>query len=195
VDNGNQTITGIMGPVKAETARGDIKVSYVSKSVAAVTGTGNLDLRVISGRIAARTVNGNISCIRAVQGATAEAENGNIVLMVVGPSEANVTRGVGTIDVGGARGSFKGSTTAGELHMKAALRGDWRLSSRSGNVHIELPPAAAFEVDATTDSGRILIDHSNMERPNADLRHLHRSMNGGGKHIEVRTRSGEIVIR
>src|SRR5262252_3936054 len=86
VDNGNQTITGIMGPVKAETARGDIKVSYVSKSVAAVTGTGNLELRVISGRIAARTVNGNISCIRAVQGATAEAENGNIVLMVVGPS-------------------------------------------------------------------------------------------------------------
>jgi hypothetical protein len=157
----------------------------------AVAGTGNLNLEVISGRIAARTGKGNISCIRAVQGANAETENGNIVLMVVGPSEASVTRGTGRIEVGGAKGSFKGSTTGRELHVKAVPHGDWWLSSASGNVHIELPAAAAFGVDATTDSGRILIDRIDI----ADLRHLHRAVNGGGKHIEVRTRSGQITIR
>jgi DUF4097 and DUF4098 domain-containing protein YvlB len=195
VDNGNQTISGIMGPVRAETREGDVKVSYVSKAVLASASVGNLDLEVISGRVSARTGKGNIACIRAAQGASAEAQNGSIVLMVVGPSEASVTKGSGTIEVGGARGSFRGSTTSGEIHVKAVPRDDWRLNSTSGNIRVELPPTASFEVDATTGTGQILIDRSDIQRPTADVRHLRQTVNGGGKRIEARTSSGKIVIR
>ena len=195
VDNGDQTITGIMGPVKAEASGGDIKVSYVSKGVAAAASAGNLNLEVISGRITARTGTGNITCIRAAQGASVEVENGNIVLLVVGPSEASVTKGPGKIEVGGARGSFRASTTEGEIHVKAVPRGDWRLNSASGNIRIELPPAAAFDVDAMTDTGRIQIDRNDIERPPVEVRHLSQKVNGGGQRIEARTGSGKIVIR
>jgi hypothetical protein len=195
VDNGNQTISGIMGPVRAETREGDVKVSYVSKGVVVVASAGNLDLEVISGRVAARTGKGNITCIRAAQGASAEAQNGSIVLMVVGPSEANVTKGSGRIEVGGARGSFRGSTTSGEIHVKAVPRDDWRLNSTSGNIRVELPPTAAFEVDATTGTGQILTERNDIERPTSDVRHLRQTVNGGGKRIEARTGSGKIVIR
>ncbi|HWO02748.1 MAG TPA: DUF4097 family beta strand repeat-containing protein [Blastocatellia bacterium] len=195
VDNGKQTITGIMGPVKARTSKGDIKVSYVSKGVLAEAGSGNLDLEVIGERVEARTGNGNISCIRAVQGSSAETEDGDIVLMVVGPSTARVKKGTGRIDLTGARGSFTGSTIEGDLHVKAMPHDDWRLTSASGNIRVELPPSARFEVDATTNLGEVLINRDDIEKSDAEARHLHQKVNGGGKRVEVRTDSGKIVIR
>src|SRR5262249_35912076 len=85
---GNQTITGIMGPVNAVTNKGDINVSYISRGLCAQAGSGNLDLRVIGENVEAKTGSGNIVCIRAAQGVSAETEDGNILLMVVGPSQA-----------------------------------------------------------------------------------------------------------
>ncbi|MFI5174468.1 MAG: DUF4097 family beta strand repeat-containing protein [Terriglobia bacterium] len=195
VENGKQTITGIMGPVKAGTRKGDIKVSYVSKGVTAEAGSGDLDLEVIGERAEARTGNGNISCIRVVEGAKAVTEKGDIVFMVVGPSQANVKTGNGRIEVGGARSSFSGSTAGGDLHVKAIPHGDWQLNSVSGNIRVELPPAARFEVKATTNAGEVLVDRDDMPRSIAEARHVDQKVNGGGRHIEVHTETGNIAIR
>ncbi|MBO0724518.1 MAG: DUF4097 family beta strand repeat protein [Blastocatellia bacterium] len=194
VDNGKQTITGIMGPVKAQTKKGDIKMSYVSKSALAEAGSGNLDLEVIGAHVEARTGDGAISCIRALQGVEAETGDGDIVLMVVGPSTATVKKGTGRIEVGGARGGFTGSTDGGDLRVKAAPHDDWRLTSVSGNIRVELPQAARFEVEAMTGSGAVLINRDDMEKPEAGVHNLHQKVNGGGKRIEARTESGKIVI-
>ena len=43
--------------------------------------------------------------------------------------------------------------------------------------------------------GEILIDRDDIERPDAAVRYFHQKVNGGGEHIEARTRSGKIVIR
>jgi hypothetical protein len=195
VDKGKQTITGIMGPVKASTDTGDIKVAYVSKGVLVETGAGNLALEVIGEQVHAKTGNGNISCIRALQGASAETEAGDIVLMVVGPSTAIVKNGTGRIDVGGARGRFRGSTSLGDLHIKAMPHDDWWLNSVSGNIRIELPPRARFDVDAATKVGEILVDRVDIQRSNAEVHSLNQKVNGGGKRIELRTDSGKIIIR
>src|SRR5215470_16703990 len=194
VDNGKQTVTGIMGPVKTQTRKGDIKVSYVSKGVRAEAGLGNLDFEVIGERVEARTGAGAISCIRALQGGDAETGDGDIVLTVVGTIKATVRRGTGRIEVGAARGGFIGSTAGGDLRIKAAPHDDWRLSSVSGNIRVELPKSARFEVDATTDSGEVLINRDDIERPNASVRTLRQKVNGGGKRIEAHTESGKIVI-
>jgi hypothetical protein len=195
VDNGKQTITGIMGPVKTQTKNGDIKVSYISKGALAEADSGNLDLEVIGARVEARTGAGAISCIRALQGVDAETGDGDIVLIVVGPSKATVKKGTGRIEVGAARGGFIGSTVGGNLRVKAAPHDDWRLSSVSGNIRVELPQAAKFDVDATTSSGEVLINRDDMERPNASVRNLRQKVNGGGNRIEAHTESGNIVIR
>jgi DUF4097 and DUF4098 domain-containing protein YvlB len=195
VDHGKQTIIGIMGPVKARTKKGDIKVSYISKRVLAEAYSGNLDLQVIGEHVEAKTGNGNISCVRTVQGANAESENGDIVLMVVGPSMANVKYGTGRIDLGGAKGSFTGSTAGGDLQVKGVPHDDWRLNSASGNIRIELPPAAKFEVEATTNFGEVVNDRDDIASTNGEVRHLHHKVNGGGKLIEMHTDSGRIVIR
>ena len=195
VNRGKQNISGILGPVKAVTSKGDIKASYVSKGLRAQVDYGNLDLQVIGEHVEAKTGNGNISCSRVAQGVSAETGTGDITLMVVGPSTATVKSGSGRIDVGGARSSFAGSTDGGDLHIKAIPHGDWQLNSVSGNIRVELPEAAKFELDATTDSGNILVDRDDIAKPDAAVPHLHQQVNGGGKHIEARTNAGTIVIR
>jgi len=91
--------------------------------------------------------------------------------------------------------SMRGSTDAGDLRVKAMLHDDWSLSSASGNIRIELPPAALFEVDAKTDFGEVLLDRDDIESPRLEVRHFHRSVNGASKQIQMRTKSGNIMIR
>jgi DUF4097 and DUF4098 domain-containing protein YvlB len=184
-----------MGPVKASTDAGDIKVAYVSKGALVEAGAGDLALEVIGEHVQARTGDGNISCIRAFQGASAETGAGDIVLRVVGPSTAIVKNGTGRIDVGGARGHFRGSTSRGDLHIKAMPHDNWWLNSASGNIRIELPPGARFDVDAATKVGEILVDRVDIQRSNAEVHSLYQKVNGGGKRVELRTDSGKIVIR
>ncbi len=195
VNNGKQTITGIMGPVKAVTGEGDIKASYISRTLSARAERGNLDLQVIGERVEARTGDGNISCIRAAQGVAAETGDGDITLMVVGPSTATVKKGSGAIEVGGARGTLVGSTDSGTLHVKAVPRGDWQLNSGAGNIRVELPPSAQFDLDAAATSGGIATNRSDLQPSETDIHRLHQKVNGGGTSLQMRTQTGRIVIQ
>ena len=195
VNHGLQTLRGITGPVKASMGRGDIKASHVSKGLQAQVDSGNLDLQVIGEHVEAKAGRGNISCTRVAQGVSAETGDGDITLVVVGPSTATVKKGSGRIDVGGARGSFLGSTDEGDIHVKAIPHDDWQVNSVSGNIRVELPPAAKFELDATTDSGNVLVDRDDIAKPDAAVPHVHQQVNGGGKRIDAHTNAGTIVIR
>jgi DUF4097 and DUF4098 domain-containing protein YvlB len=195
VNEGKQNISGIMGPVKATTGNGDIKASYVSKGVQAEVGSGNLDLQVVGEHVEATTGQGNISCSRLEQGVSAETGEGDITLMVVGPSIARVKRGNGRIDVGGARGSFIGSTDEGDVHVRAVPHDGWELRSASGNIRLELPPSAKFDLEASTTSGELQVDRDDIAKPPFNIRQLTQTVNGGGKRIQVRAGSGRIVIR
>lgn len=195
LNSGHQKISGIMGPVRAEVRSGDIKADYITKGLQAEVDTGSLDIEVVGERVEAKAGRGNISCARVPQGISAETGDGDITLMVVGPSSARIKNGHGRIDVGGARGSFTGSTAEGDLHVKAIPHDDWQLSSMSGNVRLEFPPGAKLELEASTTAGEFQIDRDDMAKPGPDLRHFEQKVNGGGKRIEVHTGSGKIVIR
>jgi hypothetical protein len=195
LNSGHQKISGIMGPVKAAVRSGDIKANYITKGLQAEVDTGNLDIQVVGERVEARAGRGNISCTRVPQGVSAETGDGDITLMVVGPSTAQIKNGHGRIDVGGARGSFTGSTDEGDLHVKASPHDHWQLSSTSGNVRLEFPPGAKLELEASTIAGEFQIDRDDMAKSGPDLHRFEQKVNGGGKRIEVHTRSGKIVIR
>jgi hypothetical protein len=195
INSGKQVITGILGPVHAVTNKGDIKAAYISNALEAHVGRGNLDLQVIGGHVDAITEGGNISCTRLPQGVSAEAGEGDITLMVVGSSTAIVKKGTGRINVGGARGSFTGSTDQGDIYLKAIPHEDWQLSSVSGNVRLELPPSAKFELEASTRAGELQFDRDDITRPESNVLQFRQAINGGGRRIAVYTESGRIVIR
>ena len=62
-------------------------------------------------------------------------------------------------------------------------------------IHVEIPRAARFEVDATTNVGEVLINRDDIERPKAEVRHLNQKVNGGGRRIEMHTNSARIVLQ
>ena len=194
LNSGKQTITGIMGPVSAEVNTGDLRVSYVSKAVVGHAVAGNLDFEVIGENAEAVTGRGNISCTRAAQGVSAETGDGDISLMVVGPSEAKVKQGAGRIDAGGVRGAFLASTDAGGVHVKAVPHDDWRLISVSGTIRLELPPASSFDLDVMTTSGEVVVARDDLPKLTVGVRQLNERANGGGKRIEVRSTTGRIMV-
>ncbi|HEX4165574.1 MAG TPA: DUF4097 family beta strand repeat-containing protein [Bryobacteraceae bacterium] len=173
---GRQIIVGITGPARVVTSIGDIEASHVR-----------------FGLLRARTGKGNISCTRVAQ-VEAETGSGNITLLEDGPSTATVEKGLGRLEVSGARGRFEGSTDKGEIHIKAVLYDDWQLKSRSGNIRIELPPGVKFEADVATNSGELSVERADMEKPNAAARQCHQNVNGGGKRIQARSDAGNISI-
>ncbi len=194
VEMGRQTISGVLGPVETTSKKGDIKVSYVSKSVRAQSEAGNLELDMIGEQVEARAGTGNIVCNRAAHGVTAETLDGDITLMVVGPSKATVKAGAGRINVGGVRGSLAAFTDRGDLHVKSTLHDDWDLRSDSGNIQVELPAAAQFLIDAETVSGQVLVSRDDLLSAEQG-QGLHQQVRGGSKHLGLHTTGGNIVLR
>ena len=193
MSRGSQNIAGILGPVKAVVGTGSIRASYISKGLQAQVDDGNLDIQVIGERVEAKVGAGNISCSRLPQGVDAETGDGDINLAVVGPSTATIKKGNGRIEVGGARGTFVGSTDAGDLHIRSVPHDDWRLSSVSGNVRLEFPPTAKIELDASTDSGDLQFNRDDIVKSGSRLHSL-RVNEAGGHRITVHTASGRIAI-
>ncbi len=192
---GKQTITGILGPVTAVIENGDVKASYISRGFHGQAGSGNIDLQVIGEHAEAKTGAGNISCERIPQGVSAETGDGDITLMITGPSAAIVRKGTGRIEVGGSRGSMIASTADGDLHVKAIPHEDWKLTSSSGTIRLDLPQMAKVNLDASTGAGEFQIERDDIAKPQPGSRRVSQEVNGGGKRIEVHTESGRIVIR
>ena len=157
-------------------------------------GQGSLDLEVIGSFVKAKTDRGSISCSRAAKGIDAETGDGDITLMVVGSSRAVVRQGLGRIDAGGIHGSLTSSTADGDVHIKAVPHDDWHLTSTSGNIRLELPSAAGFEVDAWTNLGQISINRDDLQKSEEHSNRIRQKVNGGGKKIELHTVAGAIVI-
>lgn len=179
VGSGKQTITGVMGPVRAVSGSGDVRILYVTDSLDVKTGRGDI------------TVN------RVGTAARVETGSGNIEMKDIGPgSSATVRKGTGAVDVDGISGGFSGSTDAGELRVAGGVRDDWELSSTSGNIHVGVAHEEKFDIDAATRSGRLSVENEDVEMPDdSNARSCHQKVNGGGKLVHVRSISGTIFIQ
>ncbi len=195
VARGRLTVMGVMGPVDAATDDGPIHVSYVSREVSARTRVGDLNIEVVGARVSASAETGDVSSKRIAQGGSFETGDGNITLTAVGSSAATVHSGAGRIDIQGASGRLEAQTVSGELHVRASPRLDWKLVSDSGPIRTELPPAVAFNLIAQTDSGTIDIRREDLPGAGPDARRFQRKAGSGGHQVELRSRSGRILVQ
>ena len=72
---------------------------------------------------------------------------------------------------------------------------DWRLSTASGSVTVDVPSNQGLELDANTGSGRIDVDFPITVSGTIGKRSLRGSARGGGPLLHVRTSSGGISIQ
>ena len=178
--SGDQRIEGLHGNLDLESGSGDMRLSSIAGEVRLHTGSGDVEARDLSGPF------------------TAEAGSGDIRLDSKGASDVQVHTGSGNIELRGVNGTLRVEAGSGDVSVEGTQTGAWDLRTGSGNVDLRLPANAAFDLEASTSSGRVDTSRPVTMTIQGDLRHANRSVhgkvNGGGPLLTVHTGSGDVRI-
>ncbi len=178
--SGDQTIEGLRTAAELESGSGDLRLSDMVGGLHVHTGSGNVEARGVDGAF------------------SAEAGSGDITLESKGPGTVQVHTGSGDIRLRGVNGSLRVEAGSGDVEVDGSQAGPWELRTGSGNVEVRLPSDAAFDLDATTSSGELVVDHPVTMTIQGDVRGSRRSVNGkvggGGSQLLIHTGSGDVHL-
>ncbi|MBS1849590.1 MAG: DUF4097 family beta strand repeat protein [Acidobacteria bacterium] len=192
--SGDQTISGIQGPVEVQAGSGNVTTSAIGGPVQAQTGSGNLTLHDVRGNVRARAGSGEIEATAIGGGFDGESGSGNVTLTQSAPGSVRVHSGSGDMELRGVHGSLEAETGSGQLHAEGRPSGAWRLRSGSGDIHLKLATEAGFDLDAKTGSGDISLGSPITVQGNISRKSVQGKVRGGGVPVAVETGSGGIEI-
>jgi DUF4097 and DUF4098 domain-containing protein YvlB len=142
----------------------------------AQTGSGSQTIGSIDGEVRAQTGSGSIRVERA--GGSLHAQTGS-----------------GHIDADSVGGEVRAQTGSGSVDIRQIVRADVSVQTGSGSVSLDLPPDAAYTLDAQTGSGSITTEEPIAVQGRIRRNHITGTVRGGGNSVRVRTGSGSIAIR
>jgi hypothetical protein len=180
--------------VKSHTGSGSQSISGIAGPVEAGTGSGTLTLADIGGIVEARTGSGAIRADGIAGAFEGHTGSGSIRLTQEAPGDVVVSTGSGSTELHGVVGALRVHSGSGRIEVDGQQEGPWKLDTGSGSVQIKLPENAAFELDAESSSGSIIIDHPIMVQGKISKRHLSGQVRGGGELLRIETGSGGIRI-
>lgn len=192
--SGDQNIDGIKGPLQAQSGSGDMHISAIGSRVEAHTGSGDLQMNDVKGDVRARAGSGNIQGDGVAGAFDAETGSGDVSLRQTATGEVRVRTGSGGVDLRGVRGMLNADTGSGDVTIEGTPGGEWKLSAGSGTIKLQLPSQAGFDLDASTSSGSISLNHAVSVSGNISRHSVHGKAGSGGSLIEIRTGSGDIEI-
>lgn len=179
--SGNETAEGLKAGLHGHSGSGDVRLDDVAGEVHVETGSGNITGRGLAGSLDAHTGSGNIRIEER------------------GSGDVRADAGSGNVEVSGVNGGARAETGSGNVKLEGTPTGSWYVKSSSGNAEVRLPSNAAFDLEASTGSGNINIDHpltttiqGRVQSPN---QHISGKVRGGGPMITVHTGSGDIRIQ
>jgi DUF4097 and DUF4098 domain-containing protein YvlB len=127
----------------------------------------------------------------------ASSGSGSITIAQAGKGDVTVSAASGSITLAGVDGAARVSSSSGSIRIDGRRAGPWALHTSSGGITITVPPDAAFDLDARTNSGTIDSAHPvTMEvTGKIDKRRIQGKVRGGGPLIEASCSSGSIRIQ
>lgn len=178
--SGDQTVEGIKGTIDLESGSGDMRLDRLTGDLRFQTGSGNVRARQVSGP------------------ARVKAGSGDIEIQEVGAGDLDIRTGSGNITVNGISGGFRAEAGSGDIHGQGAPSNLWSIRTGSGNVDLRVPSEAAFDVDISTNSGSVVVDHPVTTTVQGRVQESRKSVvgkvRGGGPTISVHTGSGDIRL-
>jgi hypothetical protein len=201
--SGDVMADGFRGPVKASSGSGDVRISDIGDELSASTGSGDVRVASIHGDVHASTGSGGIQATAVTGGFYLQTGSGDIRLTEAAVGTGNsadsaggkVSTGSGSIQVSGVNGPLRVRTGSGDITAQGRATGDWSLDTGSGTVVVRLPAQASFDIDAHTDSGRILTHRSVTIQGTFGKGTLRGTVGKGGPLVKLRTGSGDIEIQ
>ena len=179
--SGDQTIEGVRGNTDLESGSGDLRLARLTGDLHFQTGSGNVRANQISGP------------------ARGKAGSGDIEVEEVGSGDVDIRTGSGNITVHGVNGGFRAEAGSGDIRGEGTPTNMWSLRTGSGNVTLRVPSNLAFDVDISTSSGSVTMDHPVATTIQGRVQESRKSVvgkvRGGGPTISVHTGSGDIHVQ
>jgi hypothetical protein len=195
--SGDLTVGAIHGPVKASSGSGDLRISDVDDELSASTGSGDIHADSIRGEINVSTGSGDIQAMNIAGPFYLNTGSGSITLTESGGvrgSGGKASTGSGSIRISGVSGPLRAGTGSGDITAQGRASGDWSLDTGSGTLVVRLPTDASFDLDAHTDSGRIITHRSVTIQGTFGKGTMRGTVGHGGPVVKLRTGSGDIQI-
>ena len=170
-----------IGDTQDDRRYNNVSISYelvvpANTQISAKTGSGDQMIGSVDGAIRAETGSGDIRVERT--GGSLDAQTGS-----------------GDIRAASVGGAVRVQTGSGDVEVSQIVRGDVHVQTGSGDVVLNLPPDAAYSLDASTGSGGISTSQPITVQGRIRRNHIQGTVRGGGNAIRVRTGSGSIDIR
>ncbi len=178
--SGNQNVEGLKGNIDLESGSGDMRLARLTGEMHFQTGSGNVRGDDLSGPARARTGSGDI-------------EIGEL-----GVGDVEIRTGSGNITVKGIDGGFHAEAGSGNIRAQGSPKNLWSIRTGSGNIDVQVPPEAAFDVDVSSSSGKVTLNHPVETTVQGRVQESRKSVigkvHGGGPTISVHTGSGDIQV-
>ncbi|HMK21647.1 MAG TPA: DUF4097 family beta strand repeat-containing protein [Terriglobales bacterium] len=184
--------------VRTKSGSGDQSVEGMQAGADIETGSGDVRLENVSGEMRLRTGSGNIRTRDVAGGFEARAGSGDITLEEKGKGDVRIETGSGNVEARGVNGGVNASTGSGDVRVEGIPASSWSIKTGSGNAELRLPQDAAFDVDASSSSGNIEVNHPVTTTVQGRVTDSHKSVRGkvrgGGPEVTAHTGSGNIRI-
>jgi len=194
--SGSIGVGALAGPATVKSGSGSVTVGRVGGPVEASTGSGSIKVDGAAS-LEASTGSGSITAAAVAGPTKASSGSGSITITQSGKGDVTVSASSGSITVSGIDGAARLNSSSGGIRIDGRPAGPWALHSSSGGITITVPPDAAFDLDARTNSGTIDSAHPvTMEvTGRIDKRRVQGKVRGGGPLIEASCSSGTIRIK
>jgi DUF4097 and DUF4098 domain-containing protein YvlB len=155
-------------------ASGSINLQDLAGAVHLNTASGDIDAHDLGGTLSAGTSSGAIRVSNVKGDAQLSTISGSILAL-------------------GVDRLAEARTTSGQVNLNVAFTRPAQISSTSGEVIVRVPPATAFNVDASSFSGAVTSDLAMTNRA-VGPHNLAGAVGGGGPTVSIHTTSGTIRL-
>lgn len=200
-------VQGTRGRVEAETFTGSVDIRGGRDRVTATAVNGNLNIQGAQGEVTAEGMSGTIRISESVGDIRAEVMSGTIRISDARGSVAAETVGGSVVLEGIAAAAVDAAAVGGSIRFQGELQddGEYYFATHAGRILLELPAAAAAELEVYTLSGSVRMDHAGAVE-DADARDRSRRLGrdrsrsryvigDGGAVVEIESFSGSVVVR
>jgi Putative adhesin len=195
VASGSQTIRGVRGPVKVQSASGSIRVDNIDRKTQLSTLSGSIDAQDIGDELRASSASGSVT-VSGVKGDVRISALSGATQIIKPGGRVDADTASGSVEVQGATTDVKAHAASGKIDVSGnpGSNSYWDLKTVSGAVELGVPSNANFHLSADAVSGQIKTDVPIVIEEQG--KHSLRARVGtGGGRVEVHTISGEIRVR
>ena len=157
-----------------------------------------MQLTRLTGDLRFQTGSGNVRGRQLSGPARVKAGSGDIEVEEMGEGDVDIRTGSGNITVSGINGGFRAEAGSGDIRANGTPKSLWNIRTGSGNVDLRVPSESAFDVDISSNSGTVVVDHPVTTTVQGRVQEERKSVVGkvrnGGPTISVHTGSGDIRV-